>query len=177
MKSVQVIALSLGLMLSAPVMAHGGPYMGGPLAAVDPAQTVEKLKENATRLQAQVARIAEAANDEARGKAVAEYMHSLGEGMVLARALDPHSVNCPMGWGGMGMMRPGMMGPGMMGPGMMGPGMMGPGMMGPGMMGPGMMGYGAASGDDPAARLQAIEARLQMMMQHMMGGQPVPPAK
>jgi hypothetical protein len=50
-------------------------------------------------------------------------------------------------------------------------------MMGPGMMGPGMMGYGAASGDDPAARLQAIEARLQMMMQHMMGGQPVPPAK
>ncbi|TVT78254.1 MAG: hypothetical protein FHP92_03540 [Denitromonas halophila] len=152
MKSVQVIALSLGLMLSAPVMAHGGPYMGGPLAAVDPAQTVEKLKENATRLQAQVARIAEAANDEARAKAVAEYMHSLGEGMVLARALDPHSVNCPMGWGGMGMMRPG-------------------------MMGPGMMGYGAASGDDPAARLQAIEARLQMMMQHMMGGQPVPPAK
>ncbi|TVO69023.1 hypothetical protein [Denitromonas ohlonensis] len=152
MKSAQVIALSLGLMLSAPVMAHGGPYMGGALAAVDPAQAVEKLKENATRLQAQVARIAEAANDEARGKAVAEYMHSLGEGMVLARALDPHGVNCPMGWGGMGM-------------------------MGPGMMGPGMMGYGAASGDDPAVRLQAIEARLQMMMQHMMGGQPVPPAK
>ncbi|MBT0960471.1 hypothetical protein [Denitromonas iodatirespirans] len=154
MKSVQAIALCLGLMVSVPALAHGGPYMGGASSAIEPAQAVEKLKENATRLQAQVARIAEAGNDEARGKAVAEYMQSLGEGMMLARALDPHGVNCPMGWGGMGM-------------------------MGYGMMGPGMMGCGGG-GADEAARLQAIEARMgmmQMMMQHMMGGQPLPPAK
>lgn len=170
MKSVQAIALSVGLMVSVPVLAHGGAYMGGPSVAVDPAKAMEKLKENAARLQTEVARIAAAGDDAARGKAVAAYLQSLGEGMALAHALDPNGVNCPMGWGGAGMM----------GYGMMGPGMMGYGMTGPGTMGPGMMGYGAAGGDDQAARLQAIEARMgmmQMLMQQMMGGQQLPPAK
>lgn len=165
MKSVQAIALSVGLMVSVPVMAHGGAYMGGPSVAVDPAKAMEKLKENAAQLQTEVARIAAAGDDAARGKAVAAYLQSLGEGMALAHALDPNGVNCPMGWGGAGMM---------------GPGMMGYGMTGPGTMGPGMMGYGAAGGDDQAARLQAIEARMgmmQMLMQQMMGGQQLPPAK
>lgn len=165
MKSVQAIALSVGLMVSVPVLAHGGAYMGGPSVAVDPAKAMEKLKENAARLQTEVARIAAAGDDAARGKAVAAYLQSLGEGMALAHALDPNGVNCPMGWGGAGMM---------------GYGMMGYGMTGPGTMGPGMMGYGAAGGDDQAARLQAIEARMgmmQMLMQQMMGGQQLPPAK
>jgi len=158
--------LAAALMLAAPAWAvdEHHPEQQAGAAAQSPEKAVERMQENATKMQVQLDRIAKAGTPEERQKLLMEHMQTMRENMMLGQQVAMGSgMNCPM----MGMMGGGM------------GGMMGGGMMGGGMMGPG------GAGPDPQAmmnRMQQMERRMdmmQMMMERQMGapGKPAPQSR
>lgn len=101
--------LALGLGLSVPAFAndehHPEKAAAAPVAAAAaPKADTKAMEANAAKLQAQVKRIAKAKPGPERDKLVAEHLHSLHEGMEIAKGMTSGMgmETCPMMDGKMG---------------------------------------------------------------------------
>lgn len=122
-------------------------------AAQAPEKAVDKMQQNATKMQVQLDRIAQATDPQERQKLLMEHMQTMRENMMLGQQMAMGgNVDCPMH---------GMMGGGM---GMMGSG----GMMGHGGQGPGHH-------DAMVERMQQMERRMEMMERQLGTTKPRPP--
>ena len=146
-----ILALSLGL--SAPVFADdahhpekapGAKPAEATAPAPKPSTDAKDLEANAAKLQAQAKRIAKAKPGPERDKLVAEHMHSLREGMGMAKGMmsGMKMEGCPM----MESMPGGM----------------------------GMMGHGGEGQEAMMSRMQQLEKRMDMMEQMLKSETPKP---
>ncbi|MCP5269390.1 MAG: hypothetical protein H6943_10210 [Zoogloeaceae bacterium] len=143
-----VASMALSFSAQADVRHHRGPMHGMSASVSDVADSpVKSMQTNLRRMIVQLDRVSAAKTDQERQKAVADYMQTAQENMMLGHALYANGENCPM---------------------------MGEGMMPGGMMHGGMMYQGAGQPGKPAVpadRLQMMEQRMdrmQIMMEHMM---------
>ena len=126
-----------------------------PVAPAGVDKSVQTMKENTRKMQAQLDRIGRAKNPQERQRLLQEHMQTMRENMMLGKGMMGDMMGCSMMEGGM----------------------MGGGMMGGGM---GMMGGGTAP-DAAMNRMNMMEKRMdmmQMMMEQMTKSQAQPmPAK
>lgn len=134
-------ALALAVAFALPAHAEDAHHPDQPPAASAPApeQAVQKMQENATRMQSQLEAVAAAKSPEERRKLLMEHMQTMRENMMLGRQMAMGDMDCPM-MGGMGMMHEGGM-----------------------MMAPGA----AGSPDAMAERMRQMERRMDMMQRMM----------
>jgi len=132
--------------------------MTAPAASGNVGKTVNEMKENTKKMQAQLDKIRQAKDPQERQKLLLEHMHTMRKNMMLGKSMMGEMMGCPM-------MKDGMMKEGMMGGGM------------------GMMG-GDQAPDAAMNRMNMMEKRMdmmQMMMEQMKSRQeaqqPVPMTK
>ncbi|MHB9100144.1 MAG: hypothetical protein ACYC2E_01305 [Sulfuricella sp.] len=172
MNKLYLAVIALSATLSVPALAvdahhpdqpKSQPATAAPVAPASADKSVQTMKENTRKMQAQLDRIGRAKNPQERQMLLQEHMQTMRENMMIGKGMMGDMMGCPM-------MEGGMMGGGM------GGGMMGGGM---GMMG----GQGGGGGMPPDAmmnRMQMMEKRMdmmQMMMEQMSKaqGQPAQP--
>lgn len=117
MKKIAISALVLALGSAYPAFAeeahHPEQVAAKPVQAPDAEKSVQKLKENARKLQAQTDKITKTRDPKERQKLLAEHMQTLQESMMTAKGMQAGGMNCPMmggdqgGGGMMGMMHGG----------------------------------------------------------------------
>lgn len=136
--------LAAALLLAAPAYAVDEHHPEGQnaTAAQSEQQAVERMQDNAARMQAQLDRIAKAKTPAERQTLLMEHMQTMRENMMLGQQMAAGGMACPM----MGMMGGGM-----------------------GMMG---AGGSAGDATTMMNRMQQMERRMdmmQMMMERQMG--------
>lgn len=105
--AIPLIALSLGLGTPALAATEHHPDQQTPAATpADRDAMMQRMQENATKMQAQLARIADAKTDEERRAAMVEHMQTMQANMRMAQGMQSGMMDCPMmsGGGMMGMM-------------------------------------------------------------------------
>ena len=118
-------ALALSVPYAIADDAHHPDQQKGPSAQATPAtsadadKSVQTMKKNTQKMQAQLDKISHAKNPQERQRLLQEHMQTMRENMMLGKSMMGNMMDCPMMEGGMGMMGGGMMGGGM---GMMGGG-------------------------------------------------------
>ena len=114
MKKLLIGSIVAGLLMGTPVVyaddAHHPDQTGrtGKVAApasADGEKVTQKMQENGKKMQAQLGRIRDAKDPEARQKLMMEYMQTMHENMMLGRSMMRGMMDC-------GMMKGGMMGEG-----------------------------------------------------------------
>lgn len=134
------------------------PATAAPVAPASADKSVQTMKENTRKMQAQLDKISRTKNSQERQKLLHEHMQTMRENMMMGKSMMGDMTGCSM-------MKEGMMGEGM-----------GMGMRGGGM---GMMGEGKAGAPPDAAmnRMNMMEKRMdmmQMMMEQMTKSQVQP---
>lgn len=122
-----------------------------PVAPASADKSVQAMKENTRKMQAQLDKIGRTKNPQERQKLLHEHMRTMKENMMMGKGMMGDMMSCPM-------MKEGMMEGGMMGGGM------------------GMMGGGTAP-DAMMNRMNMMEKRMdmmQMMMEQMTKSQAQP---
>lgn len=112
MKALALPLFAMSLVFGTPAFAAAEHHPDQPPAAaatLDRAATMQRMQENASKMQAQLARINAAKTDEERAAAWAEHMQTMQANMGMAQGMQAGMTGCPMMQGG-GMM--GMMGGG-----------------------------------------------------------------
>lgn len=134
-------AIAISLVAAFPAFAEDAhhPDQAAAVSAPAPEATVQKMRDNTTKMQSQLDALAAATSPEERQKLLMEHMQTMRENMMLGRQMAAGQMDCPM-MGGMGMMQGGGM-----------------------MMAPGAPG----SPDAMAERMQQMERRLDMMQMKM----------
>ena len=161
MNKLYLAVIALSATLSVPALADDAHHPDQPktqaaatVAPVAPAsvdKSVQAMKENTKKMQAQLDKIGRAKNPQERQRLLQEHMQTMRENMMIGKGMMSGMMDCPM----------------------MGGGMMGEGMMGGGM---GMMGGGTAP-DATMNRMNMMEKRMdmmQMMMEQMTKSQVQP---
>ncbi|MCK0506484.1 hypothetical protein [Aromatoleum anaerobium] len=150
MKTI-LTAVAISLVAALPAYADDAHHPDQPAAvsAPTPETTVQKMRDNTSKMQSQLEAVAAAKDPEERQKLLMEHMQTMRENMMLGQQMARGQMGCPM-MGDMGMMQ-------------------GMGMM----MAPGT---GAASTEAITNRMHQMERRMDMM-QMMMERMPKPTGK
>ncbi len=103
MKALAIPLVALSLAVGTPAFAASEHHLDQQATTATPADSdamMKRMQENATKMQAQLARIADAKTDEERTAAMAEHMQTMQANMRMAQGMQAGMAGCPMMSGG-----------------------------------------------------------------------------